>query len=210
LVLAAACAPDAGPVATTPPPDAGPVATTPPPPDAGLIATTPAPDAGSAPQAELMDPDAVGIVAVSPDGNTALVNHRFGPVNAWDNDLWQVSRGQPPRQITASGNGWAYFNKDGSVFEYNAEDGLTHIARTSDGAVLPGVTTSPSLFWYLDEEPGEWLANFSIQDGRWVAERIHLPDFARKGVERRRLAGAGAAGRGRGPRVGQRLVPDLR
>jgi hypothetical protein len=121
-------------------------------------------------------------VAVSPDGNTALVNHRLGARNTWDNDLWQVSRGQRPRQVTARGNGWAYFSKDGSVFQYNAEDGLTHIARTADDAVLPGVT-APSLFWYPGAEPGQWLVNYAIRNGHWEAERIHLPDFERQVLE---------------------------
>jgi hypothetical protein len=181
LALAAACAQSPG--NQSPPTPDTPLAAPPAPPttsslDGGTAAA--APDAGRGAQAELMDPDAVGLVAASPDGNTALVNHRLGVPFAWDNDLWQVSRGQPPRRITASGNGWAYFSKDGSIFQYDAEDGLTHIARTADDAVLPGVTTVLTVFWYPGNEPEEWFGNISIQDGHWQAERIHLPDFARQ------------------------------
>jgi len=165
VALAAACArsgsdkpPPSAASAVPGQPDAGPSVS-----DGGM-ASTPPPDGGSAPQAELMDPDAVGIVAISPDGKIALVNHRLDPRNVWNNDLWQVSRGQAPRRITVSGNGWAYFSKDGSVFEYNAEDGLTHVARTADGAVLAGVTIAGTVLWYPDGEPGEWLGYASIKN----------------------------------------------
>jgi hypothetical protein len=126
--------------------------------DAGTGAA--ATDAGSAAQTnpQSLDPTAVGIWDVSPDGTAVLASHA-------QNDLVLVRRGAEPQPI-ALNVARAEFSPDGNLFTWF--DTQAHFATVATGTAPEGVVTSPN---GVVAFAGRWVYWTAQSDGEWHVYR---------------------------------------